>query len=161
MRQVKILTIINLLMIIQFQSCASAQIVDVKDNDGVTYLRTKTNGKGKRFFYVDFTGKEIEICRNPDVKAVIPSFSPELIEKYVSSNLYRDETSEYNGNVIVAILIDENDKIIEYRILKNIYSCEQCAFQVLELLKNIKECKSAEHNGEKVKSIVYVSIPFR
>lgn len=157
----KTLILISSILCVFLHPCMGCEKIEYRDINGHVFAcRLKKEQKLNDFYFIDSTGIKIKVCAKPDAKAIIPEL---LMQQYISSHLEREETFDFQGFILLAVYIDENDRIVEYRVIPSYTSqiCEKCVIQALNLMKGITVCKSAVLNGEKVKSIVYVSIPFR
>lgn len=155
----RILILISSMLFFSYQ-CIGCEKMELKDVNGNIYAYRLEKKKSNRLYFLDSTGKNIKVCVKPDVKAIVPELSN---HQYISSHLNREETADIHGFILLAIYVDENDKIVEYRVVPSYTSqlCEKCVTQALDLMKDITICESAIQNGKKVKSIVYVRIPFK
>lgn len=153
--------IINIVLFTCFTSCANVTIISPKDNEGNIFKLSFFKNKSIiKTYYVTRENKRIKVCDNPDKNAIIFK-DKQSLRDFVADNYIWPNDSDVEGVFIVAMLVNEDGKIVEYRVLKNIQSFPEYTPSMLTLLDKITTAEPAIKNGKPVKSIAILSIPIR
>lgn len=112
-------------------------------------------------YYVKENGERVEVCDKPDKMPVIFESSEEMMD-FVNQNLrYPIDDGVCRKTVVIfRVLIDEQGKIEDLRLLKGIDNCDECNRAALNVAKQIKIKSPAFFNGVPVKSTDLILIPY-
>lgn len=132
-----------------------------KDFYNIVYkLSCFKNEKIYKVFYVDSVGNTNEICSKPDEQAILFNSEEDFLG-FVDQNLVWYTEEDIEGQVLIALYINENGIILEKRVLKTIDVCPKCTTSAIDLIGKIVPIKPAYKNGNPVKSMQIISIPFK
>lgn len=112
-------------------------------------------------YYVKENGERVEVCDKPDKMPIIFESSEEMMD-FVNQNLrYPIDDGIYRKTIVVfRVLIDEQGKIEDLRLLKGIDNCDECNEAALNAARQIKIKSPAFSNGKPVKSTDLILIPY-
>jgi len=111
--------------------------------------------------YVTTTGRKVPVCVKPDSTATIFGGDMNLYDAFVEQNLtYPTEKMEWVGNIVVALLVDENGNALDPRILKG---CAEQAYMdsALAMVSKLPKFKPAVCSGRKQKCVHFVTVRFK